>query len=71
MAFKKGRDEFYSFWWRFFLDFLGSLIESFYLKNMYFIFGCTWAFCSCCEQGLLSSCRARASHSGGYSFGGL
>ena len=38
----------------FFLDFLGSLIYYFFLIVYYFIFGCTWAFCRCCEQGLLS-----------------
>ena len=28
---------------------------------------CTWGFSSCGEQGLLSSCNVRASHSGGFS----
>ena len=28
---------------------------------------CAWAFSSCSEQGLLSSCGARASHCGGFS----
>ena len=28
---------------------------------------CTWAFSSCSEQGLLSSCRVWASHCGGFS----
>ena len=30
---------------------------------------CTWAFSGCSEQGLLSSCRAWASHCGGFSCG--
>ena len=28
---------------------------------------CVWAFPSCCEQGLLSSCGAWVSHCGGFS----
>ena len=43
-----------------------------FFKSMYFIFGCTgfhccvWAFWSCREGGLLSSCSAQASHCSGF-----
>ena len=48
-----------------------------FLKNHLFIFGCagsslccTWAFSSCRERGLLSSCGAWVSHCCGFSYCG-
>ena len=44
-----------------------------FYKLFYFIFGCAgssllWAFFSCDQQGLLSSCSWLASHCGGFSY---